>query len=62
MKECETIAIRMMQQDKTLIHSNVKPEQIVNDLNPTKYREAGEETHCASNQAQCCFGCHLASS
>ena len=51
-----------MRQDKTLIHSNVKPEQIVNDLNPTKYREAGEETHCASNQAQSCFGCHLASS
>ena len=44
-----------MRQDKTLIHSNVKPEQVVNDLNPTKYREASEETHCASYQTQLGF-------
>ena len=48
-----------MRQDKTLIHSNVKPEQIVNDLNPTKYREAGEETHCASNQSKLGLCCNL---
>ena len=37
----------------------MKPKQVVDDLNPTENGEAGEETHCASNQAKRRLCCHL---
>ena len=36
-----------------------KPEEEVDDLDPTEDGEAGEKTHGASDQTQLGFYCHL---
>ena len=36
-----------------------KPDNVVDDLNPAKYRETSEEAHGASNKAKCSLSCHL---
>ena len=36
-----------------------RPEEVVDDLNPTEDGEASEKAHCASYQAQLGFHCHL---
>ena len=36
-----------------------EPGHIVDDLDPAEEGEASEEAHCASNEAQLGFGCHL---
>ena len=35
------------------------PKQIVDNLNPAENGEAGEETHCASDQSKLSLRCHL---
>ena len=35
------------------------PEEVVDDLDPAEDGEASEKAHCASNQAQLGFHCHL---
>ena len=37
----------------------MKPQKVVDDLNPTENGEAGEETHRASDQAKLGLRCHL---
>ena len=37
----------------------LKPQQVVDNLDPTENGEAGEETHCASDQAKLGLRCHL---
>ena len=37
----------------------MKPEQVVEDLDPAENGEACEETHSASDQAKLGLGCHL---
>ena len=35
------------------------PEKVVDDFDPTEDGETSEKTHCASNQSQLGFHCHL---
>ena len=37
----------------------LKPEQVVDNLNPTENGKAGEETHGASDQSKLGLRCHL---
>ena len=35
------------------------PQEVVDDLDPAENGEAGEETHCASDQSKLGLRCHL---
>ena len=37
----------------------LKPQEVIDDLDPTENGEAGEETHCASDQSKLSLRCHL---
>ena len=44
---------------KDLVSKPKKPDEVVDDFDPTEDGEASEKAHCASYQTQLGFHCHL---
>ena len=51
--------IKFTQEEEENTSMYYKPDQKVDDLNPTEDGEASEETHCASNKTKLGLSCHL---